>query len=222
MLAVSELVTNAVRHGATTGQDRVRVRAEAVPDWTRVDVCDSGPGFVDSFPARTGPGGWGLFLVSEAADRWGAARRAEQFCVWCEIGDVRTRAPTPGIRPLALIAEAQHEIADLLEIRLAHLGCDVILVRDGQSALQQIEAAEPEMVVLSVGLPLIDGMTVLCTVRSRHDLRQPSVLLVSETAGSADIAAARQSGVDGVVLKTRLGDTLDDEVTRLLRAPMAA
>src|SRR4051794_28030310 len=55
-LVVSELVTNAVRHGAAKGAKRVRFRAETVPKWTRIDVCDSGPGFIDSFPARTEPG----------------------------------------------------------------------------------------------------------------------------------------------------------------------
>ena len=221
-LVVSELVTNAVRHGRVRGSKRVRLRAEMVPRWTRIDVCDTGPGFMESFPARTEPGGWGLLLVSEVADRWGAARRAEHFCVWCEMGQARTRAPTPGVRPLVLVAEDEHAIAALLEIRLARLGCDVVIARDGQSALEKIDEIAPEMLVLDLRMPLVDGLTVLRSVRSRHDLRQPSVLLVSGTAGDADIDAGLQAGADGVVVKPFLGQTLDDEVARLLRAPVAA
>jgi anti-sigma regulatory factor (Ser/Thr protein kinase) len=72
-LLVSELVTNAVRHGELAPGDVIRLVVDADADVLRVEVHDPGGGFVPVEPAPdpTRPSGWGLFLVAELADRWG-------------------------------------------------------------------------------------------------------------------------------------------------------
>lgn len=71
-LLVSELVTNAVRHGPQRSGAEVRLRATVRTDAVRVEVTDEGVGFVQ--PPSTGllaVGGWGLVLVDRVAERWG-------------------------------------------------------------------------------------------------------------------------------------------------------
>jgi PAS domain S-box-containing protein len=71
-LLVSELVTNAVRHGPQRTGAEVKLRASVRPDALRVEVVDEGAGFVA--PPASGlltVGGWGLVLVDRVADRWG-------------------------------------------------------------------------------------------------------------------------------------------------------
>jgi anti-sigma regulatory factor (Ser/Thr protein kinase) len=85
-LLVSELVTNAVRHADLQADDEILLVVEVVEDALRVEVHDSGAGFVPSAPAPdpTRPSGWGLYLVAELADRWGVDAE-DRTRVWFEV-----------------------------------------------------------------------------------------------------------------------------------------
>jgi anti-sigma regulatory factor (Ser/Thr protein kinase) len=86
LLLLTELVTNAVRHGGV-GPDRpLNVTLERRSRCVRVEVVDPGAGFVPG-PARAtdGTGGWGLFLVDQIAERWGVSPASPGTCVWCEL-----------------------------------------------------------------------------------------------------------------------------------------
>ena len=75
-LLVSELVTNSVRHAGIQNHDRVHMQVQVSESALRVEVADEGQGFAPQ-PRdmdRSRPGGWGLYLVDQLADRWGVAR----------------------------------------------------------------------------------------------------------------------------------------------------
>ena len=89
-LLVTELITNALRHGSLAPGDRVSVRATVDDGVVRIEVRDPGrDGEVT--PRDPGPrgGGYGLFLVDQLAKRWGVDRR-DGTTVWCEL------TPEPG------------------------------------------------------------------------------------------------------------------------------
>ncbi len=79
-LVVSELVTNAVRHAAST--KKVRVRVKANDEKIRLEVEDDGPGFP---PATSRGDGMGLTIIERLADAWGV--EVDGKCtVWVELG----------------------------------------------------------------------------------------------------------------------------------------
>ena len=84
-LLVTELITNALRHGRLTPGDRVSVRASIDDDVVRIEVRDPGN---DGDVAQRAPGprggGYGLYLVEQLARRWGVDRR-DGTVVWCEL-----------------------------------------------------------------------------------------------------------------------------------------
>ncbi|HEY2635993.1 MAG TPA: SpoIIE family protein phosphatase, partial [Solirubrobacteraceae bacterium] len=81
LVLTSELVTNAIRHGGA-GPIELHARVDTLA--LRVEVRDTGTGFVPE-PPRPGPhGGFGLLLVGEGADRWGV-EAGQGSCVWFEI-----------------------------------------------------------------------------------------------------------------------------------------
>jgi anti-sigma regulatory factor (Ser/Thr protein kinase) len=92
-LLVSELVTNSVRHSDVDSHDLVQMSVAVNGTSLRVEVADGGKGF-EPKPRdadRTRPGGWGLYLVDQLADRWGVAR--DQLTrVWFEMDHGRYRA----------------------------------------------------------------------------------------------------------------------------------
>jgi anti-sigma regulatory factor (Ser/Thr protein kinase) len=84
-LLTSELVTNAIRHGATDPHESILLRAVHVDGTVRVEVCDEG---LTRFEADTNgdlmePGGNGLLLVEALASRWGVDHGRPK-CVWFE------------------------------------------------------------------------------------------------------------------------------------------
>jgi integral membrane sensor domain MASE1/anti-sigma regulatory factor (Ser/Thr protein kinase) len=85
-LLVSELVTNSVRHARLRPGDRIRLQVELSDRVLRVEVSDPGEGFGANIPepAPREPGGWGLFLTEQLADRWGVDRDAGWTTVWLE------------------------------------------------------------------------------------------------------------------------------------------
>ena len=83
-LLVTELVSNAVRHGGAGESDPPIMHLAVAPGCVRVEVCDTGPGFEPGRPAPYGEGGYGLFLVDSVASRWGVELEDGACCVWFE------------------------------------------------------------------------------------------------------------------------------------------
>jgi len=85
-LLTSELVTNAIRHGATDPHESILLRAHHVDGTVRVEVCDEG---LTAFDIETDgndlmePGGNGLLLVEALSSRWGVDHGRPK-CVWFE------------------------------------------------------------------------------------------------------------------------------------------
>jgi anti-sigma regulatory factor (Ser/Thr protein kinase) len=94
-LMVSELVTNCLRHGRLKPEDHIEVFIDPTEDRVRVEVVNPGAGFrpPGSPPSLYQTSGWGLFLVSRLADRWGVEGR-DGTRVWLEVGlrDERSQA----------------------------------------------------------------------------------------------------------------------------------
>ena len=89
LLLVSELVSNSVRHAGLRPDQRIRLRAHNANAHAYVEVCDAGrsgrvPAKRDQHDALE-PGGLGLVLVDEMADRWGVHCHADLTCVWFEL-----------------------------------------------------------------------------------------------------------------------------------------
>jgi anti-sigma regulatory factor (Ser/Thr protein kinase) len=85
-LLTSELVTNAVKHGATDPNESILLSARRLDGTVRVEVCDEGLASFDAEPDGTPlmePGGNGLVLVDALAARWGVDR-GQPNCVWFE------------------------------------------------------------------------------------------------------------------------------------------
>jgi integral membrane sensor domain MASE1/anti-sigma regulatory factor (Ser/Thr protein kinase) len=85
-LQVSELVTNCVRHARLRPGDLIRLQVDVADRVLRAEVGDPGQGFSGSVPEPTAgePGGWGLFLTEQLADRWGIDRDGGWTTVWME------------------------------------------------------------------------------------------------------------------------------------------
>jgi len=102
-------------------------------------------------------------------------------------------------RMLILLVEDDLSLARALEVALGKQGYIVNTVGTGKAALHTIDTDSPDLVILDLGLPDIDGLTVLTQARSRHvDL---PILLLTARAGLEDKVAGLDSGADDYLAK---------------------
>jgi anti-sigma regulatory factor (Ser/Thr protein kinase) len=84
-LLLTELITNSLRHGGVTADDKIGVKAELSDGTVRIEVHDPGrDGPPQARPPGARGGGYGLFLVDRLTDQWGVDRR-DGTTVWAEL-----------------------------------------------------------------------------------------------------------------------------------------
>lgn len=106
------------------------------------------------------------------------------------------------LRPTAmrvLVVEDQHRIADFISRGLSEQGYAVDVAYDGDEALQWVGAAEFDVIVLDVMLPVRDGIEVCRTLRERG-LRTPILMLTARDAVE-DRVRGLDSGADDYLVK---------------------
>jgi hypothetical protein len=82
ILAVSELVSNAVAHSASGQGGAIVVQVRTAPRWARIEVTDDGP--AAGRPSRRN--GWGLQIVASVTDRSGATIQPDgRRTAWAEV-----------------------------------------------------------------------------------------------------------------------------------------
>ena len=92
-----------------------------------------------------------------------------------------------------LVVDDEPDILLLHRLNLEAAGHDVLLAADGERALARIDADGPDLVVLDVMMPVLDGWGVLEQLRARP--RRPPVLIVSAKSANADVERASSLGV---------------------------
>ncbi|MEV0649525.1 response regulator [Phytomonospora sp. NPDC050363] len=97
-----------------------------------------------------------------------------------------------------LVVDDEPQILRALRINLTAHGYDVQVAADGASALRSAAAAVPDLVVLDLGLPDMDGTEVIGGLRGWTDV---PILVLSGRAGSPDKVRALDAGADDYVTK---------------------
>ena len=93
-----------------------------------------------------------------------------------------------------LLVEDHEELWDFLSRRLRRRGFEVVLAHNGQQALDQVVAETPDLMLLDMDLPIMDGWTVARTLREKAS-RLPIIALTAH-AMSGDKAKALEAGCD--------------------------
>lgn len=106
------------------------------------------------------------------------------------------RDPLP--QALVLIAEDEPEIAEILAAYLARAGLQAVHAPDGQAALTMHQALKPDLVLLDVQMPRLDGWQVLAEIRHRGDT---PVIMLTAMDQDIDKLLGLRIGADDYVVK---------------------
>jgi DNA-binding response OmpR family regulator len=104
-------------------------------------------------------------------------------------------------RPLAVVADDEKDILLLVATVLRNAGFDVIGARNGVEALAEIRVRRPQLAVLDLSMPELDGLEVLRRVRADAGVATTPVVILSARAQDADVARAYTEGASGYVRK---------------------
>ncbi|WP_338869140.1 response regulator [Myxococcus stipitatus] len=124
--------------------------------------------------------------------------------------------PSPNLQPLVLVVDDYDDAREMYAEYLEFSGFRVAQARNGQEALDQAFALAPDIILMDLSLPVIDGWEA--TRRLKNDDRTRTIPVVALTGhaltGQSD--EARGAGCDSFVTKPCLPDELVTEVRTLL------
>ncbi|HXJ08954.1 MAG TPA: response regulator [Burkholderiales bacterium] len=100
-----------------------------------------------------------------------------------------------------LIADDEPNIVTALEFLLQRRGYRVLVARNGEEALQQVDAGRPDLVLLDVMMPLRSGYEVCAAIRQRADLGHVKVVMLSAKGRDAEVAKGLALGADLYITK---------------------
>ena len=95
-----------------------------------------------------------------------------------------------------LLVEDHEELWDMMSRRLRRHGFEVALAHDGQQALTQVDAERPDLVLLDMDLPIMDGWTVARTLRGDAATAPVPIIALTAHAMAGDRAKALAAGCD--------------------------
>jgi DNA-binding response OmpR family regulator len=102
---------------------------------------------------------------------------------------------------VVLVADDDDDILLLITTRLRRDGFDVIAARDGEEALALAQERRPDVAVLDIGMPKLDGLEVLQRIRADEALKAMRVLLLTAKAQESDVRRGHDAGADAYVRK---------------------
>jgi CheY-like chemotaxis protein len=242
---LSNLLNNAARYTDEGG--RIAVEARRAGDVAEIRVSDNGMGIApEMLPRlfqmfsrgdqvdRRGQGGWGigLALARRLAEMHGGTLEAQSdgpgrgstFTLrvpLAALGPQVRPSPASPDAPIAgkrvLVVDDNQDSAESLGMLLELLGAEVRVANDGPEALDAFRDHEPEVVVLDIGMPSMDGYQVARAIRERFPERRPVLVALTGWGQEQDRREAREAGFDHHMVKPADVDKL-----RRLLASVAA
>jgi len=119
--------------------------------------------------------------------------------------------------PLILVVDDVPDNVDILQMRLEAQGYEVTTAGDGLGALEKIRALLPDLVLLDVMMPKLDGIEAVKRLKADPSLPFIPVILVTAKADASDVIAGLESGGDDYLTKPVDHAALSARVRAMLR-----
>lgn len=103
--------------------------------------------------------------------------------------------------PKILIVDDELFNVDYLEQELDERGYQTVSARNGQEALAQVNAENPDLVLLDIMMPIMDGFTVLARLKENAAMRDVPVIIISAMSDMASVVKGIQQGAEDYLPK---------------------
>jgi signal transduction histidine kinase/CheY-like chemotaxis protein len=225
---IVNLLTNAAKYTPEGGD--ICVKASPEHEHVVIKVKDTGVGipremltrvfelFMQVEPTldRTKGGlGIGLTVVRHLTEMHGGTvtvasdglGEGSEFCVRLPLSQMRGATPTPTAAPTirpglrVLVVDDNVDTARTLSLLLQRLGCTTHEVHDGPPVMDAVKSFQPDVVLLDIGLPGLDGYQIARLIRQTPEFSQVRLIAISGYGQQQDRERSRDAGFDQHLVK---------------------
>ncbi|WP_124642435.1 MULTISPECIES: response regulator transcription factor [Amniculibacterium] len=117
-----------------------------------------------------------------------------------------------------LIADDEHKIIMTLEYAFRKAGYEIFIARDGSEVLEILEKEIPDLMLLDIMMPKVDGFTTLSIIKEQEKYSQIKSIFLSAKSSQEDIEKGLSLGADAYVTKPysikKLLEIVDDLLSK--------
>ncbi len=105
------------------------------------------------------------------------------------------------MRKKILIVEDEELIAQVLRIRLENHGYEVVIAHDGEQGLNMVTKEHPDLAILDIGLPLMDGNSLRKLIKSSPATKNVKIIMLTGHAFAGETTPAGHSAAEIYIRK---------------------
>ena len=134
----------------------------------------------------------------------------------------QTQAAEPTEKKRILLVEDEPHMIEMLKFRLVENNYEVATASDGYTALNEVRNFKPNLVILDLMLPKIDGYTICRLLKFNEEYRAIPVMILSARSTDEDVRRGMGMGADAYMTKPYDPPVLLDKIKELLAKDMLA
>ena len=231
------LLNNAIKFTPEGGEVGLEVVGDSAREAVDLTVWDTGVGILqedmerlfkpfaqlDGSLSRQHPGtGMGLALVCRLAEQHGGGvalesevGRGSRFTVSLPGGDRVSGIRGQGLGITVLVAEDNEASIEIMSDHLRGMGCRVVVARDGLEAVEVTNEEKPDVILMDVQMPKVDGLEAVQLIRSsaNPDVAVVPIIAVTGLTIPGDRERCLAAGADAYLSKPvslkRLAETIE-------------
>ena len=119
-------------------------------------------------------------------------------------------------QPIVLVADDDEDILELIVFRLERSGYTVLQARDGAEALELARRSRPDLAVLDVMMPKLDGFDLTRRLREDESTSKMPIILLTARTQEADVERGFDAGADDYLRKPFSPQELRSRVQAIL------
>lgn len=119
------------------------------------------------------------------------------------------QAVEPAVRRCVMVVDDNEDTADLLGVLLARSGHDVHVVYDGTSALHEGAMVHPDVVIMDIGMPRMNGYDTARLIRNEEWGQDVQLIAITGWSQERDLAQAKDAGFDHHLVKPVVHEALE-------------
>ena len=147
----------------------------------------------------------------------GSARRFHRvFVVFASSFPIAQKTPRKNTKKKILIVDDEPNIVMSLEYTFKKNNFEVFIARDGQEALDILKSQFPDIIILDIMMPLVDGFETMQQIKKNEMLKHCKVIFLSAKNKESDIEKGMALGADAYLTKPFSVKKVVEQVNELL------